>query len=181
MKVVKKDTRARVLPVVPSRGRVSVPARLKRLDRTQRHAVLATISAGGPYECLMAFAMTKDGKSLVFATPVTTTKHRNMMRDSRVSLLIDSRRNNGGDYLSAEAVTVVGRAREIRKGRRWSELAALLVSKHPQLQSFVSAPTTALMLVAITRCVHVGKFQCMSVWIPPRHRSSNHISVRMRS
>jgi nitroimidazol reductase NimA-like FMN-containing flavoprotein (pyridoxamine 5'-phosphate oxidase superfamily) len=164
-----------LLPVVPSRGRVSVPARLKRLDRTQRHAVLATVSARGPYECLMAFAMTKDGKSLVFATPVTTTKYRNMMRNSRVSLLIDSRRNNGGDYLSAEAVTVFGRAREIKEGKRWAELATLLVSKHPELQSFVAAPTTSLILVTISRCVHVGKFQSISVWTPPRGRSSRRV------
>lgn len=172
MKSMDRAKGASLLPTVPTRGTVSVPTRLKRLDRTQRHAVLATASVRGPHGCLIAFVLTKNGKNLVFATPVGTAKHRNMIRDSRVSLLIDSRENSGRDYLGAEAVTIFGRAREIKEGKQWAELATLLVSKHPELQSFVAAPMTALMLVTITRCVHVGKFQCVTVWTPPRSHSS---------
>jgi nitroimidazol reductase NimA-like FMN-containing flavoprotein (pyridoxamine 5'-phosphate oxidase superfamily) len=170
-----------LFPAVPIRGRVSVPTRLKYLDRTQRHAVLATLSVRGPHGCLIAFVLTKDGKNIVFATPVKTAKHRNMIRDSRVSLLIDSRKNSCRDYLDAEAVTVFGRAREIKEGKRWAELATLLVSKHPELQSFVATPMTALMLVTITRCVHVGKFQSVSVWTPPRGCSSHRVCARRHS
>jgi nitroimidazol reductase NimA-like FMN-containing flavoprotein (pyridoxamine 5'-phosphate oxidase superfamily) len=156
------------VPVTTSPGKASVPARLRFLDRTQRHAVLATVSAAGPHTSLIAFVLTKDGKGIVFATPSGTTKHRNMMKDRKVSILIDSRENSGRDYLGAEAMNLFGRAKEIREGQQWAELATLLVSKHPQLETFVAAPTTALMLVTITRGVHVSRFQTITVWKPKR-------------
>lgn len=156
----------RNIPATTTKGSVSVPARLKRLDRTQRHAVLATTGRSGPLTSLVAFALTRDGKGIVFATPRATSKYRNMLRDSRVALLIDSRENSGKDYLQAEAVTVFGRAREVGKGSRWSKLASLLADKHRALEPFIATPTTALMFVTMTQCVHVGEFQSMSIWKP---------------
>jgi nitroimidazol reductase NimA-like FMN-containing flavoprotein (pyridoxamine 5'-phosphate oxidase superfamily) len=152
------------VPVRTRKGSADVPARLKRLDRTQRHAVLATTGRTGPLASLVAFVLTKDRKGIVFATPMSTAKYRNMRKDSKVSLLIDTRKNNRRDYLKAEAMTIFGRAKEIKEGARWAELATLLVSKHKELELFVAAPTTALMLVAISRCVHVGKFQEKTEW-----------------
>ena len=152
------------VPSRTSKGSVDVRARLRRLDRTRRHAVLATIGSTGPLVSLVAFVLTKDGRGMVFATPSATAKYRNMKKDSRVSLLIDTRENSRKDYLSAEAVTVFGRATEIQEGARWAELATLLASKHEELGPFIAAPTTALMLVKIGRCVHVGKFQEVTTW-----------------
>ena len=154
------------VPVTKKKGTVSVTGRLKHLDRTQRHAVLATVSGTAPHTSLVAFVLTKDRKGIVFATPTATAKYRNMKRNSRVSLLIDSRENSGKDYLGAEAVTVFGTAREIPEGSKWAELAMLLVSKHPALERFVAAPTTAVMLVTISRCVHVGRFQTITAGRP---------------
>jgi len=152
------------VPTTVSRGSVDVSARLKRLDRTQRHAVLATTGRTGPLVSLVAFVLTKDGRGVVFATPTATEKYRNMKKNSKVSLLIDSRENSRKDYLEAEAMTVFGRAREIKEGPLWAELATLLASKHDELAPFIAAPTTALMLVTIKRCMHVGKFQVKTEW-----------------
>lgn len=154
------------IPLTTKKGSVSVPDRLKRLDRSQRHAVLATVSGTSPHASLVAFVLTKDGKGIVFTTPTATAKYRNMKRNSNVSLLIDSRVNSGKDYLGAEAVTVFGKAREIPEGSKWAELAMLFVSKHPELERFVASPTTAVMLVPISRCVHVGRFQTVTAWQP---------------
>ncbi len=107
------------VPAKTSSGSADIDARLRKLDRTQRHAVLATLSAWGPYTSLVAFVLTKDGKGIVFATPTATAKFRNMKRDARVSLLIDSRRNSERDYLGAEAMTIIGSAREVPEGARW--------------------------------------------------------------
>jgi nitroimidazol reductase NimA-like FMN-containing flavoprotein (pyridoxamine 5'-phosphate oxidase superfamily) len=167
----KKPAAGRSIPAVTSRGSVSVLARLKRLDRMQRHAVLATTGRNGPHASLVAFVLTKDREGIVFATPAATTKYLNIIKDSRVSLLIDSRENSRKDYLEAEAMTVFGRAREIDDGPRWAELATLLASKHRELESFVAAPTTALMCVTIQRCVHVGRFQEMTVWRQLKRRN----------
>jgi len=146
------------------KGNADVPARLRRLDRTQRHAVLATTGQAGPLASLVAFVLTKERNGIVFATPTATAKYRNMKKSSGVALLIDNRTNSGKDYAGAEAVTVFGRAKEIKEGPRWAELATLLVSKHKELGPFVAAPTTALMLVTIRKCVHVGRFQEVTEW-----------------
>jgi nitroimidazol reductase NimA-like FMN-containing flavoprotein (pyridoxamine 5'-phosphate oxidase superfamily) len=154
------------IPAKTSKGNADVLDRLKRLDRTQRHAVLATTGRTGPLVSLVAFVLTKDSKGIVFATPTTTAKYRNMKKDTNVSLLIDTRENSRRDYLKAEAMTIFGRAKEIKEGARWAELATLLVSKHKELEPFIAAPTTALMLVTISRCIHVGKFQEVTEWRP---------------
>ena len=156
------------VPASTSKGTANVPARLKRLDRTQRHAVLATTGRTGTLVSLVAILLTKDRRGIVFATPTSTAKYRNMKKDSKVSLLIDTRENNRRDYLKAEAMTIFGRAKEIKEGPRWAELATLLASKHKELEAFIAAPTTALMLVTISRCMHVGKFQEKTEWWPKK-------------
>lgn len=154
------------VPVRTSKGNTDVIARLKQMDRTQRHAALATTGRTGPLASLVAFVLTKDAKGIVFATPASTSKYRNMKKDGKVSLLIDTRENNRKDYLKAEAMTILGRAKEIKEGVLWAELATLLASKHKELGPFIAAPTTALMLVTVSRCVHVGKFQEVTEWRP---------------
>jgi heme iron utilization protein len=162
--VTRSKNASSVIPTVTSRGTVSVPARLKRLDRTQRHAVLATASGNRPHASLVAFALMPDCRALLFATPKATTKHRNMIKNSRVSLVIDNRENSRVDYLGAEAVTIFGRAREVKQKRARTGMAAILKRKHPALREFVEASTTALMLVKIEYCLHVGKFQTVTKW-----------------
>ena len=164
MKGTRRMTVTSNIPTMTSRGTVSVPARLKRLDRTQRHAVLATASGNRPHASLVAFALAPDCRALLFATPKATTKHRNMIRNSRVSLVIDNRENTGKDYLGAEAITIFGRAREVKQKRARAGMAAILIRKHPALREFIDASTTALMLVKIESCLHVGRFQTITAW-----------------
>jgi nitroimidazol reductase NimA-like FMN-containing flavoprotein (pyridoxamine 5'-phosphate oxidase superfamily) len=164
MKSSRKSRPAGAIPATTSRGSVSLPARLKRLDRTQRHAVLATSLNDRPHASLMAFALTPDGRGLLLATPKGTTKYRNIAKNSRVSLVIDNRENTSGDYLNAEALTIFGRAREVRQKQARTALAGVLARKHPALREFVDAPTTALILVRIERCLHIGRFQTVTLW-----------------
>jgi len=152
------------VPAMPTRGSASVPAHLKRLDRTQRHAVLATASNNRPHASLVAFALTPDYHGLLFATPKTTAKYRNIVRNGCVSLVIDNRENSKEDYLGAEAITIFGKAREVQRKKMRTEMASILTRKHPALKQFVDASTTALMLVKIERCLHVGRFQTVTEW-----------------
>jgi nitroimidazol reductase NimA-like FMN-containing flavoprotein (pyridoxamine 5'-phosphate oxidase superfamily) len=156
-------TRA-AFPLTTSRGTVLVLARLKRFDRTQRHAVLATTSNDRPHASLVAFALTPDQRGLLLATPRGTTKYRNMVKNNRVSLVIDNRGNNKKDYLGAEAFTIYGRAREVRQKQVRAALTDVLTSKHRSLREFINAPTTALILVKIDRCLHIGRFQTITEW-----------------
>ena len=48
-------------------------------------------------------------------------------------------------------------------GNRWNFIQSI-IKKHPDLEEFIQSDTTALIAVEATRCVHVGKFQTISVW-----------------
>jgi nitroimidazol reductase NimA-like FMN-containing flavoprotein (pyridoxamine 5'-phosphate oxidase superfamily) len=152
------------IPNKASRGSISVLHRLRILNKTQIHAVLATDSDGKPYTSLVAYALTPDLKGIIFSTPKITRKYKNILRNNHVSLLIDTRSNTKKDYMSAESVTIIGNARPARKGKEWSGLSQVLKKKHPELSEFIDSPETALVFVKIIQCIHVTKFQSMSEW-----------------
>ncbi len=154
----------RPFPSRPARGAADVPARLRALDSTQLHAVLCTVGDISPYASLIAFALAPGLGGIVFATPRASRKYRNILGNRKVSLLIDSRTNTASDYLGAEAITVEGTARPLRKGRLREELSRVLTKKHPGLSDFVSAEGTAVVLVEIERCLHVARFQSVTEW-----------------
>ncbi len=145
-------------------GTAAVAERLKFMNSTQRHAVLATVSDGQPHTSLVAFAMTPDMKNVVFATPRKTAKYRNILRNNRVALLIDTRSNTDAAYMKSEAVTVIGTAVPARRGSRWESLSSILIEKHPALRRFVQSKTTAIIVVEAEKCFHTGSFQQVSEW-----------------
>lgn len=146
-------------------GSIPVLERLNAMDKKQLHAVLATESEGQPYTSLIAFALSADKKGILFITPKKTRKYKNILKNNRVSLLIDTRSNTGKDYMKAEAITILGNAFTVRKGRKWSELIRALIRKHPRLNEVIHSAETRLILVKITRCIHVSRFQTVSEWI----------------
>lgn len=161
------------IPIEVSKGNVSVLERLKVLNKIQRQAVLATISDQQPVTSLINFALTPDIKGVIFATPKDTTKYRNIKKKKQVAILIDTRSNTGSDYLDTEAITIIGHARPLRRGKEWSDLVEVLIKKHPKLTQFVKSPTTALIFVEMTSCLHVSRFQNVSAWYhSPQHPSN---------
>jgi heme iron utilization protein len=153
----------RPLPEV-SKGTIAVQERLQLLDSTQLHAVLATDADGMPYTSLVSFALTPDSKGVVFITPKPTRKYKNILQNKYVSLLIDTRANTAKDYLLAEAVTIMGLAKPVRSSAKKAELSELFIRKHPRFKEFVLSPETALIYVDITRCIHVTRFQSVTIW-----------------
>ena len=155
------------LPAVPRRGGASVLARLAAIDRSRRHAALATDAGGAPYLSLVAFALAPGGSAVLFATPRGSRKFRNLRANPRVSLLLDTRGERDRDYGNAEAITVVGQARVLRvRSSAWQEAGRALHAKHPALAAFLEAETTALVRVEIEEAVHVGGFQRVTTWRP---------------
>ena len=138
----------------------SVLDRSTALNKDQLHAVLATVLDGQPYTSMIAYALTLDKKGIIFSTPRKTQKYRNILNNSRVSLLIDTRSNTSRDYMSAESLTILGNA--MARGRKWSELVGVLVRKHPDLNKVMRSTETKLILVKISRCIHVTRFQTIS-------------------
>ncbi len=152
------------IPFRKTRGKVNVQERLRVLNKKQRHAVLASVADGQPYTSLVAFALTPDMQGALFATPRKTAKYRNILGNRHVSLMIDSRSNSTKGYMKSEAVTILGTAAPVRKGRNRDELAALIIKKHPQLSGFIHASTTALIFISFEKVIHAGQFQTVTVW-----------------
>lgn len=152
------------IPFNKTPGNVNVPERLRVLNKKQRHGVLATDAGGQPYTSLVSFAVSDDTTGIIFATPRKTAKYRNILNNGHVSLMIDTRINSAKGYMQSEALTILGTASPVRKGKQRDELRSTFTKKHPGLAAFVNAPSTALIFIAIKTVIHAGRFQTISEW-----------------
>lgn len=146
-----------------------VQERLREMDGRERFAVLATQEEDGPYASLVAYALSPDLRTVIFATPKNTRKYKNIVKMDHVALLIDDR---SGDLPIAkgEAITLTGPAKPLRKGRERDEMVRVYLGKHQDLKGFVESPTTALVALRINQAVHVCNFQTVTVWQPASGR-----------
>lgn len=153
------------IPLNRKSGTADVQAILLTLDKKERHAVLATDSGGQPYTSLVSFALSDDAKGLIFATPRKTSKYKNILNNRNVSLMVDTRSNTSKGYMQSEAVTILGTAFALRKGKKRDELCRLFTKKHPKLAGFVNAHSTALIFIEIKKAIHTGRFQTVTEWV----------------
>jgi uncharacterized pyridoxamine 5'-phosphate oxidase family protein len=140
---------------------------LQELLTSQRLAVLATEEQGQPYANLVAFASSEDLTFILFATARSTRKYNNLLREPKVSILIDNRRNDVIDFLEAAAVTVLGKAFELGEEKR-GPFKNVYLSRHPHLLDFISSPTCALFKVDVERYILVSRFQEVKEFYPSR-------------
>ncbi|MDD1752133.1 MAG: pyridoxamine 5'-phosphate oxidase family protein [Methanotrichaceae archaeon] len=122
---------------------------LRELFASQKFAALATEDGGKPHNCLVAFATTDDLRNLLFTTSRDSSKYRNILAESRVAILVDSRSNQDSDFRKAIAVTATGRAKEA-KGKERERLLGIYLAKHPKLADFANVSENALIKVEIT-------------------------------
>jgi nitroimidazol reductase NimA-like FMN-containing flavoprotein (pyridoxamine 5'-phosphate oxidase superfamily) len=121
-------------------------------------AVLSTQRNGQPYSSLMAFAHTSDLGVIVVATGKSTRKYQNIIRDSRVSLMVDNRSNNEEDFHAATALTVLGVAKNIESDERQA-FETIYLERHPYLKKFLNAPTTSFIKIEVHSYLMVSRFQ----------------------
>ncbi len=130
---------------------------LRDLLASQRLAVLATSDGEQTHATLVAFSVTEDLGTIVFATTRATRKFRIIERAPCVAMLVDNRANEVADFRDALAATAHGTAAEtVKEG---SDLLRLYLGEHPYLRDFVSAPSCALVAVRVERYDLVGAFQ----------------------
>jgi hypothetical protein len=142
--------------------------RIRRLVDGQPYGVLCTQGQGQPYGSLVAYAMTPDLGSAVFATQKATRKYRLLSECARVALVIDNRSAFPGRLMEVEAVTATGRAREVAKIPEFGKWSRLLTDRHPYLDTFVRSASCGLFRVDIVRYFHVTRFQEVRQWVPKR-------------
>ena len=132
--------------------------RLGVLFRSQNLAALSTHHQGQPYASLVAFYASDNFKYIYFATPKTTRKFANLTADNRVAVMVNSSINHASDFHRAISVTAVGVAEEIG-GSEKKSIVDLYLAKHPHLEDFVRAPTSALVRVTVDTYYMVNNFQ----------------------
>ena len=86
-----------------------VPERLREMNHLERFAVLASQEEGRPYASLVAYALSPDLRTVIFATPKNTRKYKNIVKVDHVALLIDNR-STDLPIAKGEAITLTGRA-----------------------------------------------------------------------
>ena len=137
---------------------------LRELFASQKFAALATEDGGKPHNCLVAFATTDNLRNLLFTTSRDTSKYRNIVAESRVAMLVDSRSNQDSDFRNAIAVTATGKAKEA-KGKERDRLLGIYLAKHPQLADFANASENALVKVEIAN-YEISTFHNVRIFQP---------------
>lgn len=131
---------------------------LRALLREQKLGVLATHAPEHPYTSLVAFTASDDLRRLHFTTTRATRKFHFLAADPNVSMLIDSRSADDLDFHHAMAATAVGTARELSGAER-AEALASFIARHPHLEGFAKAPSSALVELEVRTYYVVRRFQ----------------------
>ncbi len=139
---------------------------IKEILENESFGVLAT---GGEDECytsLISFASNEGLNTLVFATPIDTKKFDMIRENENISILIDNRSNNEKSINDIAAVTSMGLARILKEKEEIEKWSQVLVAKHSYLDEFISAETSAIVLVDISNYYYVSSFQEVMEWSP---------------
>ena len=144
----------------------TLPERIRLVVQGESYAVLSTQGEGQPYASIVAFAMTEDFRTAVFATPIATRKYRLLTACDRVALLIDTRCKHPDNMMRIEAITATGRAIPVERDASFDQWSRVLLAKHPHLAGFVASPSVAVFRIEILRFFHVERFQEVHEWRP---------------
>jgi putative heme iron utilization protein len=146
------------------------PARLARsLLRRSRQGALATLMAGSgdPYCSLVNVASHADGSPVLLISRLALHT-RNILGDSRVSLMLDER--TAGDPLEGSRIMLAGRAEEAR-GDDLAILRRRYLRVHPSAEVFVNfkdfsffgiRPSAAHLVAGFGRIVDLGPEQFLT-------------------
>jgi len=130
-------------------------AEIEPLLAGQKFAVLATENDLQPYCNFIAYSLADDLTAMFFATPRNTSKYRNLKKNGRVSLLLDSRSGAGPDSGEITAVTVVGQAMEVA-GAEEDVCRSRHIQAHPAFATFFRDPDCALFQIAVEKYIVVN-------------------------
>lgn len=122
-----------------------LPEMIEDLIRAHDTCVLSTMGPDGPHASLMSYAPAPDAGSLFLITARQTRKFRNMIFCPRVSILIDTRREDRPG--EEKALTLSGVACPLAQDEAQAARASLL-SRHPRLAEFTDTPDTVCLEVS---------------------------------
>lgn len=126
-------------------------------------AILATEGGGQPHASLIAVTPFQGWRQLVFATYRDTQKYRNLLKNRRVSALVDGCKASRGGTQEGFVVTAMGHAQDISADQQAAALHAHL-QRHPDLASFVQSPDCVLVAVAVEAYQVVRSIDDVTWW-----------------
>jgi len=141
---------------------------IRRLLDGQLYGVLCTQGQGQPYGSLVAYAMSPELDSAVFATQKATRKYSLLSECPHVALVVDNRSALPGQLMDVEAVTATGHAHEVATGPAFEQWSRLLIDRHTYLDQFVRSASCGLFRIDIVLYLHVTRFQEVRQWVPTR-------------
>lgn len=122
--------------------------KMKSLIRQKDTCVLATVFENAPHCSLMSYVTDADCREIYMVTHRETKKYRNLLNNSCVSLLIDTRTDaskNPRDVISA--LTIGGTFQKIDDEMKKERARAALLARHPALREFLTDPDAEIIAV----------------------------------
>lgn len=125
----------------------------KSLIRSAKQGALATLmpASGDPYCSLVNVATAPDGSPLLLISALAVHT-KNLLADSRVSLMLDERR--AGDPLEGARVMIAGRAEKVTDEAALEPVRRRYLLRHPTAGQFADFPDFAFFRIAV-REVHL--------------------------
>jgi uncharacterized pyridoxamine 5'-phosphate oxidase family protein len=114
--------------------------------KLNKFAVLATEGNGQPHTSLIAITPFESFRQLIFATYRNTLKYRNLVNNSKVAILIESREANMKGLPKRIVLTIIGNTEEIGIEENKAAYQAYL-KRHPELESLMLASDCVLIRV----------------------------------
>jgi nitroimidazol reductase NimA-like FMN-containing flavoprotein (pyridoxamine 5'-phosphate oxidase superfamily) len=126
--------------------------------KTGHLCVLSTISGDRPYSSLMRYTVNDRCTEIYLVTHKNTTKYQNILKNPRVSLLMDTRTEAA--ISDIQALSIEGVAFTVADADKQATDRALIVDRfihrHPDVAEFVRQPDAAVI------CVEVHEFQLLN-------------------
>lgn len=138
---------------------------LEELLNSQVTGVIATEKDHQPYTNLVAFSFSENLKKIYFATPMSTTKYKNLVGNPHVSLLIDTRKNNREDFSDSTAITVLGICRGL-SGIIKDEILGIHSVRLPGLREFLKNEMMAIMEIEVNKYIITNGLDATAVFVP---------------
>ncbi len=133
----------------------------RKLLAGQKLGVLSTFSSEYPYTSLVGFSVTSE-LDILFVTKRDTHKFLNLKKHPRVSFLVNDAFVKKDPIESATAVTVLGRAEEVRAPEVLSEYKRILLEKNPFLSEFLSEEASEVVKISAEKIIIVRNLQKVS-------------------
>lgn len=123
---------------------------IKNLIQSKGTCVLATVSGEIPHCSLMSYITNDEGNEIYMVTKKKTKKFYNLVRNPRVSLMIDTREEDSGTRRGlAKALTVNGLFQRIEDVLKSSRIRGQILKRHPYLAELMNDPGAEIFCIRV--------------------------------